>query len=109
MYPTHNEVKSVVLEKFIRTLRNKICRHMAAVPKNVHINKPDEIVHKYNNTYHNTISMKPVDFNSGIYFKYDVDHNGKGPKFRVGNHVKMSKYKSFFANTAHQIGLRTSL
>ena len=109
MYLKHNELKSAVLEKFIRTLRNKIYKHMAAVSKNLHIDKPDEIVHKYNNTFHNTIRMKPVNVNLGIYFKYNVDHNDKGPKFRVGNHVKMSKYKNIFANSTHQIGLRKSL
>ena len=61
MYSTHNEGKSVVAERFIRTLKNKIYKHMTAVSKNVYIDKLDDIVNEYNNTYHRTIEMKPVD------------------------------------------------
>ena len=51
MYSTHNEGKSVVAERFIRTLKNKIYKHMTAVSKNVYIDKLDDIVNKYNSTY----------------------------------------------------------
>ena len=61
MYSTHNEGKSVVAERFIRTLKNKICKYMTSVSKNVNIDKLDDMVNKYNNTYHNKIKMKPVD------------------------------------------------
>ena len=61
MYSMHNERKSVVAERFIRTLKNKIYKNMTLVSKNVHIDKLDDVVNKYNNTYHNTIKMKPVD------------------------------------------------
>ena len=71
MYSVHNEGKSVVAERFIRTLKNKICKYMTAISKNGYINKLDDIVNEYNNTYHRTIKMKPVDVkdNTCIDFK----------------------------------------
>ena len=61
MYSAHNEGKSVVTETFVGTLKNKIYKYMTSVPKNVYIDKLDDIVNKYNNTYHRTIKMKSVD------------------------------------------------
>ena len=61
MYSIHNKGKSVVAERFIRTLKNKIYKYMTAISKNVYIDKLDDIVNEYNNTYHRTIKMKPVD------------------------------------------------
>ena len=61
MYSTHNKGKSVNAEIFIRTLKNNIYRYMTSISKNVYIDKLDDIVNKYNNTYHSTIKMKPVD------------------------------------------------
>ena len=67
MYSSHNEGKSVVAERFIRTLKNKIYKYMTSVSKNVYISKLDDIVHKLSNTYHSTIKMKPVDVKSNTY------------------------------------------
>ena len=64
MYPTHNEGKSIVVERFVRTLKNKIYEYMTSISKNVYIDKLDDIVNKYNNAYHSTIKMKPVDVKS---------------------------------------------
>ena len=61
MYSTHSEGKSVVAERFIRNLKNKIYKSMTSVSKNIYVNILDYIVNKYNNTYHSTIRMKPVD------------------------------------------------
>ena len=61
MYSIHNEGKSVVAGRFIRTLKNKIYKYMTAISKNAYIDKLDDIVNEYNNTYHRTIQMKPVD------------------------------------------------
>ena len=58
---THNEGKSVVAERFIRTLKNKFYKYMTSVSKNVYIDKLDNIVNKYNNTYNSRIKMKAVD------------------------------------------------
>ena len=59
-YSTHNEGKSVIPERFIRTLKNKIYKYMTSVSKNMYIEKLDDIVNEYNNAYHSTIKMKPV-------------------------------------------------
>ena len=67
MYSTNNKGKSVVAERFIRTTKNKIYKYMASISKNVYIDKLDDIVNKYNNTYHSTIKIKPVDVKSNIY------------------------------------------
>ena len=61
MYSTHNEWKSVVAERFIKTLKNKIYNYMTALSKNVYIDALDDIVDKYNDTYHRTIKLKPID------------------------------------------------
>ena len=61
MYSTNNEGKSVVAERFIRTLKSKIYKHMTSISKNVYIDKLDDIVYEYNNAYHTTIKMKPID------------------------------------------------
>ena len=61
MYLTHNETKSVVAERFIGTFKNKIYKYMTLISKNVYINKLDDLVSKYNNIYHSTNIMKPVD------------------------------------------------
>ena len=61
MYSTYNEGKTVIAERFIRTLKNKIYKHMAAISKNVYFDVLEDIVNKYNKTYHKTIKMKPVD------------------------------------------------
>ena len=63
MYSTHNEEKSVIGRRFIRTLKNKIHKYMTSVSRNVYIDKLDDIMNKYNNTCHSTIKMKPVDVN----------------------------------------------
>ena len=59
MYSTHNEGKSVIAERFVRTLKNKIYKYITLILKNV-IDKLDDLVNKFNNTYHNTIKMKPM-------------------------------------------------
>ena len=97
MYSAHNEGKSVVAEKFIRTLKNKIYKHMIAVSKNVYFDVLDDIVDKYNNTYHQTIKMKPIDVKYDSYAEYNVDSNAKDPKFKIGGHVRISKHKHIFA------------
>ena len=61
MYSTYNERKSVVAERFIRTLKNKLYQHMTATGKNVYYDVLDDVVNKYNNTWHNSIKIKPID------------------------------------------------
>ena len=70
---TYNEGKSVAAERFIRTLKNKIFKHMAAVSKNVCFDVLDDIVDEQNNTYHRTIKMKPIEIKSNSYAECNVD------------------------------------
>ena len=98
MYSIHNEGKSVVPERFIRTLKTKIYKYMTSVSKNVYIDKLDDIVNEYNNTYHRTIKMKPVDVKDNTYIdSMELHSNDKDSKFKVGGHVRISKYKNIFA------------
>ena len=70
---------------------------MTSVSKNVYIDKLDDIVNKHNNTYHSTITMKPVDVKSNTYIDFNKENNEEDLKFEVGNHVRISKYKNIFA------------
>ena len=70
---------------------------MTSVSKNVYIDKLDDIVDEYNNTYHRTIKMKPVDVKDNTYIDFKKEVNDKDPKFKVGDHVRISKYKNIFA------------
>ena len=97
MYSTNNEGKSVVAERFIRTLKNKNYKYMTSISKNVYVDKLDDIVDEYNNTYHRTIKMKPIDVNDNTYINIDKERNDNDPKFKVGDHVKISKFKNIFA------------
>ena len=97
MYSTNNEVKSVVAERFYRTFtKNKIYKYMSLISRNVYIDKLDDIVNEYSNTYHRTINMKPIDVKDNIYIDTDKEINDKDPKFQVGDHVTISKYKNIF-------------
>ena len=87
----------VVAERFIRTLKNKIFKHVAAILKNVFFDALDDIVNKYNNTVQRTIKMKPIDVTDDSSAEYNEDFNKKDPKFKVGDHVRISKYKNIFA------------
>ena len=97
MYSAHNKGKSVVAERFIRTLENKMYKHMTSISKNMYINKLDDVVNKYNNIYHSTIKMKPVGLKSSTYNDLDKKNNKGDPKFKVGDNVRISKYKNIFA------------
>ena len=97
MYSTHNEGKSVVAERFIKTLKSKIYKYMTSISKNVYIDKLDDIVDEYNNTYRTTIKMKPIDVKDNTYINANKEINNKDPKFKVGDHVRISKYKIIFA------------
>ena len=96
MYSTHNEGNSVVAERFIRTLKGKIYKYMTSISKNVYIDKLNDIVDEYNNTYHTTIKMKPIDVKDNIYINTNKEINNEDPKFKVGDHVRISKYKNIF-------------
>ena len=90
MYSTYNEGKSVVAERFIRMLKNKTFKHMTAVSKNVYFDVLDDIVDKYNNTVHGTIRTNSNDVTADSYTKYNEDYNVTEPKFKFGDHVRIS-------------------
>ena len=97
MYSTFNERKSVVAERFIRTLKNKIYKYMTAISNNVYYDAFDDIVNKYNNTVHRTIKMKLIDVTNDLFTEYNEESNKKDPKFKICDHVRISKYKNIFA------------
>ena len=77
MYSTYNEGKSVVAERFIITLKNKIYKHMTAISKNVYFDILDDIDDGYNNTYHKTIKIKPIDVEDNSFAEYNEESNEK--------------------------------
>ena len=77
MYSTNNGGKSFVAERFIRTLKTKIDKYMTSLSKNVYIDKLDDIVNQYNNKYHTTIKMKPVDVKGNTYIDFKKESNDK--------------------------------
>ena len=89
MYSTHNEGKSDVGEKFIRILKVKIYKYMTSVSKNIYIDKLDDIVDKYHNTYHSTIKVKPVDVKSNAYINSSKEINYKVTKFKISDTVRI--------------------
>ena len=97
MYSTHNEGKSVVAERFIKTLKHKIYKYMTAILKNVYFDFLDDIADEYINTYHKTIKTKPIDVKSDSFAEYNEESNEKDLKFKVGDNVRISKYKNIFS------------
>ena len=97
MYSTYNEGKSVVAETFIGALKNKLYKHMTATGKNVYYDVLDDVVNKYNNTKHSTIKMKPIDVGDNNKRVYIDEHNEKDSRFKVGDRVRISKFKNIFA------------
>ena len=106
IYATHNEEKSVVAERFIRTFMNKIYNYMISISKNVYIDKLDEIVNKYNNTYHTITKIKPVDVCILTLIRKII---------RKILHLKLAiveeyqNIRTFLQKTMFQIGLRKFL
>ena len=96
MYSAHNEGKSVIAERFIRTLKNKIYKYLTSVSRNVYVVKLDDIVNKYNNTYHSTIKMKYVGLKSKTYIDSSKEIINKNRKFKIGVIVRISKYENTF-------------
>ena len=96
MFLIHNEGNFIIAERLIRTLQNKIFKHMAAISKNVYFDVLDDMVNKYNNTVHRTIKMNPIDVKDHTYVDSKKEVNDKDPKFKVGDNVRISKYKNIF-------------
>ena len=97
MHSTHNEWKSVAAERFIITLKNKIYKHVISVSKNVYIDKLDSIISECSNTHHRTIKMKPTEVKDNAYIDSIKEVHDKDLKFKVGDHVWISKYQKHFS------------
>ena len=97
MYSVYNEGKLVRAERFIRTLKNKLYKHMTANGKNVYYDVLDDVVKKYNNTKHSTIKIKPIDVGDNNKRVYIDEHNEKDSRFKVGDTVRISKFENIFA------------
>ena len=109
MYSTDNEGKFIIAERFIKTLKGRIYEYMTSISKNVYIDKLDDIVNEYNNTYHTTIKMKPIDVKDNTYINTSKEINYKDAKFKVGDHVRISKYKIFLLKGIYLIGVKKYL
>ena len=101
MYSIHNEGKSVIAERFIRTLKNKTYKYMNSISKSVFFDKVDDIVNKYKDTYYSTIKLKPVNVKSSTYSDFNKENDKENPKFRI------SKYETFLQNFTLQYGLKS--
>ena len=109
MYSTYNEGKSVVAERFIRILKNKIFKHMTAISKSVYFDVLDDIVNKYNNTVHRTINMKPIDVKDNTYVDSKKEVNDKIQDLKLEIMLEFLSIKLFLQKDTHQIGLKKFL
>ena len=109
IYSTHNEGKSVIATKIIRTLKSKIYKYMTSVSKTVLIDKLDAIVNKYNSTYYSTIKMKPVYVKSSTYIDSSKEINDKDPKFKLVILLEYWSIKIFLQKATLKIGLKKFL
>ena len=106
MYSTHDERKSVSAEKLIRPLKNKIYKYIASTFKSMYIDELTKqlinaiirVVDKYNNTYQRTVKINSIYINICTYIDFDVKNNDTDPRFKVADHVRVSKYKNILKN-----------
>ena len=96
MYSTFKEGKSVVAERFIKTLKNKIYKHMSYIGKNIYLDFLHDTVDEYNNSFLSSIKMKPKNVKDDSFTEYFEESNKKDPKFKRSDHVRISKYKNVF-------------
>ena len=111
MYSIHNVRKYVDAERFMRTWKDKNYKYVTSISKKIYIyiDKLDDIVNKYNNTYHRATIMKPLDVNPSIYNDFNKENNKERPKFKAGDYVRIPKYQKFLQKAKFQIGLKKFL
>ena len=109
MYSTHDEGKSFMAERFIRTRKNDIYKYITAVSKNVYIDKLEDLVNKYNNTYHSTIKMKPIDVKSNTYSDFSKEINNEDTNLKLVILLEYQNIKRFLQKLTLQIGLKKFL
>ena len=96
MYSTHNEGKSVVIEKFIKALKTKIYEKITANDSKSYLSYLKKLVDQYINTYHHSMNKKPIDADYSALTK-KIERNPKTPKFKVNERVRITKYKNIFS------------
>ena len=96
MYSIRNEQKSIIAKRFVKTLKDKICKYMTSISTNVQIDKLDDLVNKYLDTYHSKNKMKPVNVKSNTYMNTFKEINNKDPKFKISDIARIPKYKHIF-------------
>ena len=104
MYSTNNKGESVIAERFIKTLKNKINKYIVSISENVYIDKLDDIVNKLNNIYDRTLKMMPINVKSSIYIDFDRENNNGGTKLVIM--LEHQNIKNVFAIDYTQIGLK---
>ena len=104
MYSTNNKGESVIAERFIKTLKNKINKYIASISENVYIDKLDDIVNKLNNIYDRTLKMMPINVKSSTYIDFDRENNKESPKLVIM--LEHQNIKNVFAKDYTQIGLK---
>ena len=109
MYSTNNEGKSVVAELFIRILKSKIYKYMTSISRNVYIDKLNPIVNKYNNTYHTTIKMKPIDVKDNTYINTSKKLIIKILNLKLVIMLEFQSIKTYFLNGIYLIGVKQFL
>ena len=105
----HNKGKSVVAERFILTLKNKIYKYVTSIPKNGYIDKLDDIVNKYNNTCHKTIKMKPIDVKPSAYIDSSKEINYQDPNLKLAIQLGYQNIKIFLQKAMLEFGLKKFL
>ena len=104
MYSTNNKGESVIAERFIKTLKNKINKYIVSISENVYIDKLDDIVNKLNNIYDRTLKMMPINVKSSTYIDFDRENNKESPKLVIM--LEHQNIKNVFAKDYTQIGLK---
>ena len=105
IYSTYNEGKSAATERFIRTLKNKIFKHMTTISKSVYFDVLDNIVDRYNNTVHRTIKIKPIKVTDDYYAEYNEDpSNKKVLNLKLATMLELLNVKTFLLKDILQIG-----
>ena len=110
IYSTYNEGKSAATERFIRTLKNKIFKHMTTISKSVYFDVLDNIVDRYNNTVHRTIKIKPIKVTDDYYAEYNEDpSNKKVLNLKLATMLELLNVKTFLLKDILQIGQKKFL
>ena len=109
MYSTHNKWKSVVAERSVSTLKNRTYKYMTSISKNVYIDKLDDTVNKYNNTYHRAIKIKLADVKWNTYIGSSKEINEKILYLKLVMLLEYQKRKTFLQKAMSQIGLKKIL